>query len=130
MKNIFTKAFLAVFCTVVLLTYSMEANAEDGHLHKAVTDYSSFRTTSGVYVDCGDNHRLDGTYDLVCKDCGSYMGQIGASIYESHYYTSYENAGHSDMAHDFIIRCGVCGHIQRIVIVCEYEKTGHHAAPW
>ena len=129
MKNIFTKALLAVFCMAAVLTYSMEANAEEGHLCEAEIDYSSFRVSSTV--DRGDNHELKGTYDLVCKDCRRYMGKVDGYKYESHRYTSYVNEGHySKMTHSFIICCGLCGHRQHVSIECNYEELGFHSTPW
>ena len=133
MKNIFTKALLAVFCVAAVLTYSMEANAEEGHLCEAEIDYSSFRKYNpAVYVDCGENHAFKGYYNLVCKVCRSYMGnQDGYGDYESHRYTSYENEWHNNnMTHSFIICCGTCGHRQHISIECNYEELGFHSAPW
>lgn len=125
------RAVLGVLCTIALLTNVIKVNAEDGHLCEGERKPSTFRNLTDVFSDCGDVHGQYGRYERWCKVCKGFVDyEYGYGNFKAHSYTSYENAGHADMSHNFVIRCGVCGHDQRIVLVCEYEKTGYHVAPW
>lgn len=128
-KNI----LLVVCCAAVLLINSIGVSASvNGHLCVGERNNNSFKPyPDSKFVDRGTSHALLGTYQVFCKVCSRDMGiEEDYGDYQSHSYTSFENAGHEGLFHYFILHCGVCGHSERVALACKYEQTGYHVAPW
>lgn len=72
------------------------------------------------------SHYVNTTHVYTCRQCG----KISNYHYESteNHSLSYDDLGHSDLAHDYILKCRKCSYSQRISIPC--NGGANHNTPF